>query len=244
MNSMIDGENNIAIGLASMWYTTVGDANTCIGAYTMGYANGGENNVSIGMSANYKSSYMENNVCIGPSNFSQTTSPIEKNTSIGCVAGQHCATSNNTFIGYGAGFSCSTSGTLIIDNQPRTAGATSTNSIIHGMMAPSPENQKIRINATAHLSQGQINNRKTVNSTYNLLSSDYMLSVKPTSNTDINLPTTNLVDGQTYEIYAVNLAFTITIKGSINSATDHSFASARDNIKLVYNADETTWEIR
>jgi len=90
---------------------------------------------------------------------------------------------------------------------------------------------------------GIARSRTTVTGSISLDNGHHLISVKPIAVTDVTLPVSP-VDGQEVEIYAVNLDYVITIKGSIDGITDLIINNAKDNIRLIYNSDELTWESR
>jgi hypothetical protein len=252
MYAFKNGRNNLGCGAVTLYQLESGEGNTAVGGYAAYSLTGGNNNTAVGDRSMPQLETGDHNIAIGTRSM-YASKNVSKNLCIGDDSGFYCETSGNLFIGHGAGHTAiSTNDTFVLNNsyvlysQPVDEAE---HALMWGLFNNDPSQQYLRFNASTAIS-GELRplggikyNRKTVTSDYTLTINDYLISVKPTADTNVTLPTTP-EDGKAYEIYAVNLDYTITIKGNINGITDYLITSAKDNIKLIYNADESTWEIR
>ena len=86
--------------------------------------------------------------------------------------------------------------------------------------------------------------RVTVTSDTTLTATSSYISVDPAAATDITLYGSP-VNGQTVDINAIDLDYVTRIVGSINGVnTNHVIQNAWDNWHLIYNNDQSTWELR
>ena len=146
------GTNNVAIGFKSLEATTSGSSNVAIGERALTDNITGGNNVSIGIRTLWRMTAGQSNTAIGRSAGGETMGNF--NTYIGANAGAAVTSGdNNIMIGYLSGSRQTTNDNLlIIDNQQRADVATElTNSILYGVMAATPANQTLRINANTSI---------------------------------------------------------------------------------------------
>lgn len=128
----IDGDYNFALGTHSLLENEYGAANVCIG-HEAGKSSDGNSisyNILIGMRAGYRI-IGNSNIMIGHHTGYTATDAARK-----------------ICIGYSAGFWDLNSDRFILDNQKRADAAEEiTNALFYGIMAASPANQFLRINA-------------------------------------------------------------------------------------------------
>jgi len=147
----VNSLNNVAIGIASLRYTT-GRDNMAVGT-NVGYRNAAGNyNVAFGSLAMYYSVSGDENVIIGyRAGFGSVVGEsYSDNVFIGSYSGYKATTgSQNIYLGYRSGYNQTTnSNRLIIDNRQRADVATElTNAILYGIMAATPADQWLSINA-------------------------------------------------------------------------------------------------
>lgn len=161
-----EGYKNIAIGKNALYYNITGDWNTAIGVDAgKGVATYSHNyNTFIGSSSGFAIRTGASNTCIGRSSGNLLTTG-----------------SSNIFIGKNAGSKQTTlSNRFIVDNQSRADVATElSNAILYGIMAATPADQSLRINATIQLSNG---------ATIGISTGDADLKLSPSGNLGIALP--------------------------------------------------------
>jgi len=166
--SLTTGYANVAIGTSALVANTTGFANVALGTFALTSNNAGWNNFGLGRSALFNCTYGHDNIAIGTNAMLNNVSG-DYNVAIGSLAGQSAigqsqdfntfigsmsalsitTGSSNIFLGYSSGYRQTTnSNLLIIDNQVRADIATElSNAIIYGVMAATPANQTIRLNA-------------------------------------------------------------------------------------------------
>ncbi len=163
-NILASGGGNVGLGFASLMAVTTGASNMGIGTNALRDNLGGDNNIAIGTNSLLLNTGGDDNISLGTSSldanltgirniaigsFALSTSTGNLNTSIGYASGILSTGSNNIFLGALSGSKqTALSNLFIADNQSRADIATElTNSILYGVMAATPANQTLRINA-------------------------------------------------------------------------------------------------
>ena len=148
--TLTTGTGNVFLGSYSGWSVSTGVANNMyIGAYS-GQSVGGGHNVGIGTYAIQNGTGANYVTAIGEQAGRASGS---RNVFIGYRAGLQAA-NDNIFLGHQAGMRYTGSNRLIIDYKDRTtAAAEATDAILYGVLASSPGNQALSINAILSLTQ-------------------------------------------------------------------------------------------
>jgi hypothetical protein len=188
---LIDGYENVAVGIWAYTWSQHGFQNTAIGTRSLMY-NLGDRNIGIGYNA--FSNYV--------------------NSSDNIIIGNNCVP-DSLSSGYRLNI-----GDLL---KGRIYGAYDRHLFIDG---------------------GLRQKRQTVTANYTMGINDYAITVDASSNTvDVTLPSSP-PDGHIVEIKARNLTNTARIIGTIDGATNYTFTTQYANIRLMYNADASEWEVR
>ncbi len=149
--SITTGQRNFALGYVSLNQEDAGNDNIAIGNEALRYQDGGTHNLGIGSNTLRLNVAGDYNVGIGGNVLAKLNhTDADYNTAIGYGSGYNITTgASNVFLGYKAGYRQTTnSNLLIIDDRERASVAIElSNSIIYGVMAATPANQSLRINA-------------------------------------------------------------------------------------------------
>ena len=213
MESLTTGIENIGIGATSLLLLTTGRENIAIGRNTMqNVATSSRGNIALGQSAlkGWFGKVCHYNIAIGVlAGYAMETG--EYNIAIGHSAGKGTTDGDrNIFIGTNAGSRQTTgSNKLFIDYTLRADAAEElTNSIIYGVMAASPSDQTLRINAGLQLRTLTI----TASADNTDVSGVNIMFVNITSNIVLG-GLTGGVDGQVLHIvYKGNYVNTLTVE--------------------------------
>jgi hypothetical protein len=226
-----DNSNNLAIGSNSFYKNISGTRNVGVGSNTGSGIEAGDDNVFIGNQAGYANALnvtgVSNNVNIGSNSGRVYTDNTVSNTAIGSntafnLTGNYnvligtrsgynlTSGESNVFLGFYSGYRQTTnSNLLIIDNTIRAnTTVESTNCIIYGVMAASPTDQSLSLNATVK-TMGRKQAVATKSTDYTLTDNDEVIVFTTTATATLPAATGS---GQTYRI--ICRAGTLTIDGN------------------------------
>jgi len=150
LRALTSGQFNFALGRTSLLKLTSADGNIAIGGDgVLSALVTGNYNIAIGYNSLTGISGVTDNVAIGRYVGNGLINGSE-NTFIGSQSGRNVGSgvSNSIFIGQYSGRYITTSNRLVMDSQSRAnEAAIIANSILYGVMASTPANQNLRVNA-------------------------------------------------------------------------------------------------
>ena len=155
---------NVGVGMNALTGLTTGLSNVAVGRIALAQLTSGTDNIAIGVNGQYNNLTGTYNVSIG--SYSQVTRTAgacnvsigtnslrlnvtgNSNTAVGDTSLLTTTGSNNVAIGYYAGTWETGSNTFYVNNQNRsTTAADKTDSLLYGIFAASPANQRLTVNA-------------------------------------------------------------------------------------------------
>ena len=240
-------QSNIAIGSNALKATT-GRDNTAIG-FTAGFKNvAGKYNTAIGSFSMYQTVSGDENVIIGyQAGFGVSANSYSDNVFIGAMAGYSTTTgSQNIYLGYNSGYRQTTnSNRFIIDNRQRADANTElTNAILYGIMAATPADQTLRINAQTEV-HGLVIQAIAKTGAYTLTAIDDFVECDASGGAFIiTLPAVaSTTTGKVYHIKKIDSsANVVTVDGNasetIDDGTTASITTQYECITIINNGSE------
>ncbi len=220
LNDLTSGQTNVAVGFRAGWNITTGSSSFALGRSSLENITTENHNIGIGWRGAYgivgdrnigfgnetlggdtvAGTANDNNIAIGYRSMFTLQAASSENIMLGNWSGFTGPLSRNIFLGHESGYYQTGSDVLLIANQKYADAATElTNSLLYGVMAATPADQTLRVNATLESTQGRIVNTTRQTTTYTALVTDHEIFC----DTDGGAFTLTLpvgADGQTFRI--------------------------------------------